>query len=383
MRRALTVAALALAVLAMGGALTAHLAARALRGEVIRLLGPTGHAERIDVGFSRITLDQVVIGAPAGWPAPYALRAQRVVLEPALWELLSHRVAIRRAVLDGAYLSIVRSREHGIALLPGMRAASDNPTNTAQATHPEETAGNANVRNGARTASATPYKVDIGNIVFHNGALDFFDGVVSQPAARVRIDALDATLGPLHFPELANATQIALAARIVGPQQSGPVRIDGWIAFHDQRSDLAMRFSQVDVQALRPYIQKGRAAFIQSGLVGVDVHSLVQSHQLHADGRVTLTHLQLAPATGPLAALTTLPRDAALAALQDRQGRIAFDFSLQGDLSDPTFSLEGDLSTRLAAGIAKALGVGAEGIARGVGDTSRGLGGALRELLGK
>ncbi|MGI4858254.1 MAG: hypothetical protein ACRYHA_15350, partial [Janthinobacterium lividum] len=64
-------------------------------------------------------------------------------------------------------------------------------------------------------------------------------------------------------------------------------------------------------------------------------------------------------------------------------GKIAFDFTLQGDLSDPTFSLEGDFATRFAAGIAKALGISAEGIARGVGDTTRGLGGVLRGLLGR
>ncbi|MGI4862082.1 MAG: DUF748 domain-containing protein [Janthinobacterium lividum] len=410
MRRALTLVALALLVLAAGGALAAHLAARALRGEVIRLLGPTGHAERIDVGFSRITLDQVVIGAPTGWPVGDALRARRIVLEPALWELLSHRVAIRRAVLDDAYLSIVRSREKGIVLLPGMHdragaSAAGAPTAGATAegaSHTQQTAGTGAAANalpnaGGRAAStgggsaqdsahaaSQSYKVDIGSIVLHNGTLDFFDGVVAQPAARVRIDALDATLGPLHFPALADPTQIALAGRIAGPQQGGPLHIAGWIVFHDQRSDVRMQFSQVDVQALRPYLQKGRAAaFIDSGRVGIDVHSVVQSHQLHADGRVTLEHLQLAPATGPLAALTTLPRDAALAALQDRQGRIAFDFTLQGDLADPTFSLDGDFATRFAAGIAKALGVSAEGIARGVGDTTRGLGGALRELLGK
>lgn len=391
MRRPLAIAALALCGLAAGMALTTHLAARALRGEVIRLLGPTGHAERIDVGFSRITLDQVVIGAPAGWPVREALRARRVVLEPALWELLSRRIAIRRAVFDDAYLSIVRSREQGIRALPGMHAAHAAPAPGTPASGAATAAGG--------TATAAPYKVDIGSIVFHNGTLDFFDGVVARPAARVRIDALDATLGPLHFPALDEPTRIALAGRIVDPQQGdpaggpagstinsptgGPLRIDGWIAFHDPRSDMRLQLAHVDVQALRPYLQKGRAAFIEGGRVGVDVHSVVASHQLRADGRVTLEQLRLAPASGPFAALTALPRDAALAALKDRDGKIAFDFTLQGDLSDPAFSLEGDVAARFAAGIAKALGISAEGIARGVGDTARGLGGMLRGLLGK
>jgi hypothetical protein len=41
------------------------------------------------------------------------------------------------------------------------------------------------------------------------------------------------------------------------------------------------------------------------------------------------------------------------------------------------------LTTRIAAGFAKALGVSVEGVAKGAGETVKGLGNALKNLLGQ
>lgn len=58
-------------------------------------------------------------------------------------------------------------------------------------------------------------------------------------------------------------------------------------------------------------------------------------------------------------------------------------FQLDGDLRDPKFSLNESLSEKLGAGFAKALGVGAQGGAKGAGETIKGIGGALLNLLPK
>ena len=65
-----------------------------------------------------------------------------------------------------------------------------------------------------------------------------------------------------------------------------------------------------------------------------------------------------------------------------QEPRVTLRFTLDGNLRDPRFSLNEDLATRIANGFAKALGVNAEGLAKGAGETATGLGNALKNLLG-
>jgi hypothetical protein len=94
-----------------------------------------------------------------------------------------------------------------------------------------------------------------------------------------------------------------------------------------------------------------------------------------------LNHLQLSEGGNPLDTFMSIPTKAAIAALKDRRDQIKLDFVLDGNLRDPKFSLNESLSKKLAAGFAKALGVSAEGVAKGAGDTVKGIGNALKNLL--
>ena len=84
----------------------------------------------------------------------------------------------------------------------------------------------------------------------------------------------------------------------------------------------------------------------------------------------------------PLDTFLSIPTRAAVAALKDH-GQIKLDFVLDGNLHDPKFSLQENLSRKMAAGFAKALGVSTEGLAKGAGDTVKGIGSALKNLLSK
>lgn len=368
-RRIASVSVIVLALVAVGAATAIHMAAQSLRSHIVEILGPNGHAERIDVGFSRITLDQVEIKAPSGWPSADTLRAQRIVLTPDLWQLLSHRIAIRHAELDGAYLSILRRADGKISLLPNLQstATSSSTSSTSEASG----------SSGAQTAVA------LGAIHFRDATLDFFDGSVATPPFRLQLTQLQSTIGPLRFPSQGERTQVSIAGNLVGPHSTGAIQIDGWIVFRDQQSDIRTRFEKVDVAALKPYLNKSKTLALDSGLASLDVHSTIENRQLQANGSITLEQLQLARGDGPVSALQAIPREAAIAALKNKHNQIKLDFTMQGNLSDPTFSLNEGIATRLAAGMAKALGVSAEGVARSVGDTTKGLGGALLNLIGK
>jgi hypothetical protein len=67
-----------------------------------------------------------------------------------------------------------------------------------------------------------------------------------------------------------------------------------------------------------------------------------------------------------------VPRQAVLAAMR-RDGRIRVAFTLDGRLDDPAFSLNENLVTRIASGLAESLGVSIEGVVQGVGNVVKGL----------
>ena len=80
--------------------------------------------------------------------------------------------------------------------------------------------------------------------------------------------------------------------------------------------------------------------------------------------------------------LLALPKRAAIAALEDSQGRAQFDFTLSGPLSKPVFKMEDNLSVRVAGGLAGVLRISIEGLASGIGHTVEGIGSALGNLTG-
>jgi hypothetical protein len=400
-RHRVAIAACVIGIVAVGSAMAIQIATTSLRNHVVALLGPTGHADHVAVGFSRITLDGVVIKAPAGWPAEDTLRARRIVLQPDLWQLLSHKVVIKQVDLDDAYLSILRTTDGKVSLLPNFRTAHTGTTltasgattkqNTGQTTGASE-AANTTSSAAASSASSSPpsttstqkYAVDLEGLTFHGGSLDFFDATVAKPPYRVSLTQMASTIGPLHFPLTTEPTKFAINGLLMGPTHNGQVHLSGSIVFQNQQSDIRTQFMNVDVSALQPYLDKrSKQVNVQSGTVALDVHSVVQDHQLQASGNVTLNDLQLGRGDGPVSLLESIPREAAIAALKDRQNHISLDFTLQGDLSDPKFSLNENIATRIAAGLAKSLGISAEGVARGANDTTRNLGGALLNLIGK
>jgi hypothetical protein len=113
------------------------------------------------------------------------------------------------------------------------------------------------------------------------------------------------------------------------------------------------------------------------------VDANIHDYRIHAPGTLTLNHLQISDTGNGLDTFLSIPTKAAVAALKDRKDQIKLDFVLDGDLRDPKFSLQESLSKKLAAGFAKALGVSVEGVAKGTGDTVRGIGNALKSLLGQ
>jgi hypothetical protein len=128
----------------------------------------------------------------------------------------------------------------------------------------------------------------------------------------------------------------------------------------------------VDLVALQPYLLKVNEAGVKRGTLDLSLDATVKAKRLHAPGRVTLTGLELASGGGVLATFGGVPRQAVLAAME-RDGRIEVGFTLEGRLDDPAFSINDNLATKLAGGLAETLGVSLGGVVEGVGSVIKGL----------
>lgn len=365
--RLLVGAAAAVLVLAAAAALGLHFATRALKDQVEQALGADSTVGAIHVGWSAIEVRDVRIHAPKGWPAPDTLRAQRIVIEPDLRGLLSAQVRVHRISVEQAYLSVLRTRDGRLRLLPSLL----------------EKPAPAKSGSDAKAGTSVP-PVQIGAIALRDSALEFFDASVRQPALKLRLEGLRADVGNLRVPDLAGRTAIDLAGVVKGVQRDGQLTISGWAELADKNSEIATKLHGVDLVALQPYLIKTTETGVRRGALDLDLKSGVRANRLHAPGVVTLTGLELASSGGgAFSTFMGVPRQAVIAALKNRDDQITMHFTLEGNLDDPRFSLNESFAKHLGSSVAQTLGINIEGLTREVGSAAEGLGGVVKKLFGK
>ena len=225
--------------------------------------------------------------------------------------------------------------------------------------------------------------VAVGAIEMHGGALEFFDASVRQPPLKMRIEQLQATVENLHVPDLSGHTQIRLDGIVKGVQRDGKLSVKGWAELASKDSEIVTTLRGVDLIALQPYLLKAAETGVRRGAMDLDLKSSVHNNLLHAPGKLTLAGLELASGGGMLGTFMGMPRNAVMGALKDRSGRITMQFTLEGNINDPKFSLNESLARRIGSGAADSLGVSFEGLARGTGNAAQGVGDVVRRMFGK
>jgi hypothetical protein len=366
-RRAALWAAVIVAVLALASIGGWFFLVHEIKARVLDTLGPLGSVEEIDVGYARITLGRVRLRGPQGWPTDDALRAERVTMNVDMRALLSSRMHIRQVTVDGFYLSVTRSPNGQVDLLPGLNeSTSEVPASSSQAEH-----------------RVRPERL-IDHVAFERGAMEFFDQFEQNPPYRILISNARATIDNLHLPALDTRTALDMTGTIKGPSHTGTVGFNGWMVIANKDSQTHTSLRNVDVTTLDPYLPRkaGTRTRVTGGTIDLTLDATVHDYHIHAPGTVVLNRLQLSDSGNPLDTFLSIPTKAAIAALKDH-GQIKLDFELDGNLRDPTFSLNESLTKKLAAGFAKALGVSTEGAAKGAGETVKEIGNALKNLLSR
>lgn len=356
------IAAVALVLLVVIAVVGWRLALQRLHGAVLEALGPRASVAALDVGVGGVTVQGLRIAAERtgrqAWPADDELRADRVILVPdwrslfsaasgtGAWRLHSVRV-------EGAYLSLLRTRDGRLRVLPALL---------------ERTAGSPGAAPAASGSATTAAQVRIGRLQLSDAVVELHDASVRQPAHRLRLEQLQATLGDIAVPGFEDRMPVQIDGVFKGTQRDGRLAIDGWLGLAQRDAQLTAQFSGVDLIALQPYLLKVAEGGVRRGTLDLSLQATVTRNQLNAPGQVTLTGLAL-NGSGSFAGV---PRQAVIAAMS-RNGRIQLRFTLAGRLDDPGFSLNENFSSKVGAGLAEVLGVSVGGVVEGVGNLVKGL----------
>ena len=343
-----------LAVVFAGGL---YFGAKALKGKVEQALGPEAEIGEIRLALGAVEVIRLRLKAPPGWPAPDALRAERIRIAPDLLALLSGKVGISSITVDKGYVSALRSADGKLRVVPSLLEKKEEKKDAGKG--PE---------------------VSIGAIELLDGVMEFFDATAKKPAHKIRLEQLQAKVTDLNLPDLQARSKLRLDGVLKGVRSDGKILIDGWMVFASKDSEFRNTLRGVDLMAMQPYLLKATDTGVRSGTLDLDMQSTVKANHLHAPGTLTLNGLQL--------------DSDVLKLMKDKDGRITMKFVLDGKLNDPNFRLNEGFSTRLASSFGEAMGISVEGLAKGAGSlgqksveaaggSAEGVGKAVKGLFGR
>ena len=353
-----------LAVLIAGGL---YFGAKALKGKVEQALGPEAEIGEIRLGLGAVEVIKLRLKAPPGWPAPDALRAERIRIAPDLLALLSGKVGISSITVEKGYVSALRSAVGKLRVVPSLLEQKEEKKDAGKG--PE---------------------VSIGTIELQDGVMEFFDATAKKPAHKIRLEQLQAKVTELHLPDLQAKSKLRFDGVLKGVKSDGKILIDGWMVFASKDSEFRNTLRGVDLMAMQPYLLKATDTGVRSGTLDLDMQSTVKANHLHAPGTLTLNGLQLDSGGTFMGA----PSAAVLKLMKGKDDKITMKFVLDGKLNDPNFRLNEGFSTRLASSFGEAMGISVEGLAKGAGSlgqksveaaggSAEGVGKAVKGLFGR
>jgi Domain of Unknown Function (DUF748) len=317
---------------------------RLLQARIVDTLGSGSRLTELRVNWFSIEILGLSIAAPKGWPAARTLEAERITIVPDLLTLFSDQIQIFSIVVEKPYLSMLRNPGK-LTVVPSL------------------------VEKQAKSTGASR-KLRTSTIELKDGSLDFYDATVSRPPLRIRMEKIEAVIRDVEAPAT-EKTRFEIAGIVKGVKGDGRAKLNGWVGPGARDSSSRIVLETVDLVTLQPYLIKKNEARVAGGTLDLDLVSEVRNHNLDGKGKVVLRDLELARSGGYFDTFMGLPRNAVINFLKDNHNVIDVDFTLKGDTSHPNFSLNENLSTRIAMSMANQLGVSIRSVAEGLGTIGR------------
>jgi RNA-binding protein YhbY len=357
-----------------GGIIGFYVTVGILKDKVVEALGPDSEVKDIRVGWTSVKMEGLWIKGSNEWPAPDTLRADQIILVPSLRSLFSGQYRVRSITIINPYLSVYRTKNGKILAIPSLLTKKEQTT-----ARPE-------------TVAAKP-AVSIGRINIKDGVIELYDATVAEHPLKIRFERIQANMEDLVVPTMNRRSRFDIQGLVKGIHNDGSVDIAGWTEIATKDSSLNLKLRSVELFAFQPYLIKANDTRVRKGTLSLDLQSNISNNYLKALGKITISDLKLAPARGVVGTFMGVPRDAVLALLKDKGDNITLNFTLEGDINNPKFSLNEAITERLAVSMSDVLKVSIGGVTQGAAalgergvETAtgvvRGVGGALQQFLG-
>ena len=352
-----------------------QLGVRLLQDRIVAALGAGSSVAELKVNWFSLDVFGVTIAAPKDWPTGRTFRAARVRIIPSLRTLLTDQIHISSIVFEEPYVSVMRTSGKWV-IFPGLTEAREGKKNAE-----------------ASRANFSPRAVTISKIELQDGIVELFDATVSRPPLKTRLERVGAVIRNVTAPSLQTRTHIESAAIVKGIRRDGRARVSGWVGPNRGDSSSQVTLDAVDLVSLRPYLVKIGEGQVRKGTLDLRLNSDIRANRLDGKGKIIIRNLEFAQSRGYLETFMGIPRSALINFLKNNENAIDVDFVLTGDTSNPSFSINEAIATRVAMGMAAELGVSIRGLAEDFGTLGRrsvegaagvaeGVGSVVRRLFG-
>jgi Domain of Unknown Function (DUF748) len=295
----------------------------------------------------------VSVQARREWPTGRTFRAERVTIIPSLRSLWTDEIHVSSIIFEKPYVSVMRTSGKWI-LFPGLTETRDARKNA-----------------GAGRADFSPPRVTISKIELQDGVVELFDAIVSRPPLKTRLEQVEAVIRDIVVPPSKTKTHFELTAIVKGIQHDGRTKVSGWVGPTREDSSSQITLHAVDLVSLQPYLVKLGEAQVRKGALDLRLNSEVRANRLDGKGKIVIRELEFGPSRGYLETFMGIPRSAIINFLKNNENAIDVDFVLTGDTSNPRFSINEAIATRVAMAMAAELGVSIRGLAENFGTLGR------------
>ena len=197
----------------------------------------------------------------------------------------------------------------------------------------------------------------IQKIEIINGSLDYVDAEVSGEPVVTELRNIDIESDNVIFPLQDSFTNYRFTAKISGKLSAGTIKSEGKIALKSFDMDSKVEAKDLDVTHFKSYYQKKGSVVVKKGLLDLDMDLKIESGKVSAPGKAALRDLLFESENGANAKFLDLPLRSILTYLRENNDSIAFDFTLESNISDPKSSIISAVVQDMKAGIAERTGL--------------------------
>ncbi len=201
--------------------------------------------------------------------------------------------------------------------------------------------------------------VSFRKITVADGELSYVDNKITQPPHLTKIESINIESTDVSVPFRDAWSAYSLTAAIPGAHATASLSVQGKTNLATYDTDARVRLRNLDITRFKPYFQKRGDVDVSRGPLDVSMDVTVRNKMIRAPGKAVLRDLEFTTGKGVGNAFMGVPRTLVVSLLKSGNGEIAFDFTLEGNISDPKFNIRESFAKKLVAGLAGKLGLGA------------------------